>query len=156
MAVCSWLRRLNPHYSQYLRCGEIDRALATKLEFKLQSVPKHVSCLNGLLCVCACLLILLWVLQKSALTATVMICTGSVADNSNMVASVRKAGENRAVIELEKRVQTKYVAEGSLLQCSYIITQNGQQVAQVLLLFTCCLSLCFMQIACTAGKTCPC
>lgn len=70
--------------------------------------------------------------RKSALTATVMICTGSVADNSNMVASVRKAGENRAVIELEKRVQTKYVAEGSLLQCSYIITQNGQQVAQVM------------------------
>ena len=70
-------------------------------------------------------------LQKTAMTATVMICTGSEADSKSMVASVRKAAENKAFIEAEKKGWTKYIAEGDLLQRNYIITQNGQQVAQV-------------------------
>lgn len=70
-------------------------------------------------------------LQKSAMSATVMICSGSVADSKNMVASVRKSGDNKAVIELEKKGQTMYVAEGDLLKRSYAVSQNGRQVAQV-------------------------
>lgn len=60
-----------------------------------------------------------------------MICSGAEADSKNMVASVRKSAENRAVIEVEKKGWTKYVAEGDLLQRNYIVTQNGKQVAQV-------------------------
>lgn len=48
-----------------------------------------------------------------------------------MVASVRKSSETRAVIEVEKKGWTKYVAEGDLLQRNYAVTQNGKQVAQV-------------------------
>ena len=48
-----------------------------------------------------------------------------------MVASVRKSGDKKAVIELEKKGQTMYVAEGQLLQRNYTVSQNGKQVAQV-------------------------
>lgn len=65
------------------------------------------------------------------MSATVMICAGSEADSKSMVASVRKSSENRAVIEVEKKGWTKYVAEGDLLQRNYAVTQNGKQVAQV-------------------------
>lgn len=60
-----------------------------------------------------------------------MICAGSVADSKNMVASVRKSGDDKAVIELEKKGQTTFVAEGQLLQRNYTVSQNGKQVAQV-------------------------
>ena len=128
--------------------------LAVQFESPLQPIPKRGEQMNGLLFILmhACMLMLLWVLQKSALTATVLICAGPVADSSNMVASVRKAGENRAVIELEKRGQTKYVAEGDLLQRSYMVSQNGQQVAQVLLIVSDRCHLSFMQAARTVGK----
>lgn len=70
-------------------------------------------------------------LQKSAISATVMICAGSVADSKNMVASVRKSSDKKAIIEVEKKGQTSYVAEGQLLQRNYTVSQNGKQVAQV-------------------------
>ena len=70
-------------------------------------------------------------LQKRDISATVMICSGSLADSKNLVATVRKSGDNKAVIELEKKGQTMYVAEGNLLQRTYIVSQNGKQVAQV-------------------------
>ena len=60
-----------------------------------------------------------------------MICAGSVADSKNIVASVRKSSDKKAIIELEKKGQTSYVAEGQLLQRNYIVSQNGKQVAQV-------------------------
>ncbi|KAL3136428.1 hypothetical protein ABBQ38_005684 [Trebouxia sp. C0009 RCD-2024] len=70
--------------------------------------------------------------RKTAMSATVMICAGSEADSKSMVASVRKSSETRAVIEVEKKGWTKYVAEGDLLQRNYAVTQNGKQVAQVM------------------------
>ena len=48
-----------------------------------------------------------------------------------MIASVRKSGDSKATLELEKKGQTTYVAEGQLLQRNYTVSQNGKQVAQV-------------------------
>jgi hypothetical protein len=69
--------------------------------------------------------------QKAAISATVMICAGSVADDRNMVACVRKTGEHKAMIEMEKRGQVQYAIEGDLVQRNYKVMKGGTQVAQV-------------------------
>ena len=69
--------------------------------------------------------------QKAAISATVMICAGSVADDRNMVACVRKTGEHKAMIDMEKRGQVQYAIEGNLVQRNYKVMKSGTQVAQV-------------------------
>ncbi|DBB01504.1 TPA: hypothetical protein ACH3X1_000157 [Trebouxia sp. C0004] len=70
--------------------------------------------------------------KKAAISATVMICAGSVADDRNMVACVRKTGEHQAMIDMEKRGQVQYAIEGDLVQRNYKVMKNGTQVAQVM------------------------
>lgn len=60
-----------------------------------------------------------------------MICTGSVADDQNLVAYVRRTGDQKAMIDLEKRGQTQYTAEGNLTDRTYVVKKNSTQVAQV-------------------------
>ena len=67
-------------------------------------------------------------LQKSAFN-TVMICAGPVADDRNLIASVTKHGEKKAIIEVKGA--THYFAEGDLFDRNFKITK-GTQVAQVL------------------------
>jgi len=69
--------------------------------------------------------------QKAAISATVMICAGSVADDRNTVACVRKTGEHKAMIDMEKRGQVQYAIEGDLVQRNYKVMKGGTQVAQV-------------------------
>ncbi len=69
--------------------------------------------------------------QKAAISATVIICAGSVADDRNMVACVRKTGEHKAMIDMEKRGQVQYAIEGDLVQRNYKVMKSGTQVAQV-------------------------
>lgn len=76
-------------------------------------------------------------LQTIAFNPTVMICSGSSIDTSKLVATVRKAGDKKALIELEKKGQTEYTVEGDLIQRNYMIKLNNTQVAQV----TCQLSM---------------
>lgn len=70
--------------------------------------------------------------KKAAINATMMICAGSVADDRNMVACVRKTGENKATIDMEKRGQVQYAIEGDLVQRNYRVMKSGTQVAQVM------------------------
>lgn len=69
--------------------------------------------------------------KKAAISATIMICAGSVADDRNLVAYVRKTGDRKATLELEKRGQVQYSIEGDLVQRNYNVMKNGTQVAQV-------------------------
>lgn len=70
--------------------------------------------------------------KKAAISATIMICAGSVADDHNLVAYVRKTGDHKATIEMEKRGQVQYSVEGELVQRNYKIMRSGTQVAQVM------------------------
>ena len=74
---------------------------------------------------CSCCAVLM---QKSALN-TVMICAGAVADDRNLIASVTKRGEKKAIIEVKGA--THYFAEGDLFDRNFKITK-GTQVAQVM------------------------
>lgn len=65
--------------------------------------------------------------RKSAFN-TVMICAGAVADDRNLIASVTKHGEKKAIIEVKGA--THYFAEGDLFDRNFKITK-GTQVAQV-------------------------
>ena len=60
-----------------------------------------------------------------------MICSGALLDTKQLVATVRKAGDKKAVIDLEKKSQTEYVIEGDLLQRNYTVKLSSAQVAQV-------------------------
>lgn len=57
-----------------------------------------------------------------------------MADDRNLVAYVRKTGDQKATIELEKRGQVHYSIEGDLVQRNYKVMKNGSQIAQVSLL----------------------
>lgn len=69
--------------------------------------------------------------QKAAISATIMICAGPVADDRYLVAYVRKTGDHKAMIELENWGQVQYSIEGDLVQRNYKVMRNGSQVAQV-------------------------
>lgn len=47
------------------------------------------------------------------------------------MATVRKAGDKKAFINLEKKGQTEYVVEGDLVQRNYTVKLSNVQVAQV-------------------------
>ena len=66
----------------------------------------------------------------NALNLTIMICSGASLYTKKLVATVRKAGDKKAVIDLEKHGQTEYVVEGDLLQRNYIVKLSNAQVAQ--------------------------
>ena len=59
-----------------------------------------------------------------------MICAGAVADDRNLVASVVKHGEKKAIIEA--KASTHYFAEGDLFERNFKILKGGVQVAQVI------------------------
>ena len=70
-------------------------------------------------------------LQKRAYNPTIIICSGSSTNTNDLVATVRKAGDKKAIIELEKQGQVEYTVEGDLHQRNYIVKLNATQVAQV-------------------------
>lgn len=47
------------------------------------------------------------------------------------MATVRKAGDKKAIVDLEKQGQTEYVIEGDLAQRNYVVKLTANQVAQV-------------------------
>ena len=47
------------------------------------------------------------------------------------MATVRKAGHRKAIVDLEKQGQTEYVIEGDLAQRNYVVKLTATQVAQV-------------------------
>ena len=67
----------------------------------------------------------------SAINSTIIICSGSSIDTKHLVATVRKAGDKKAVIDLERKGQIEYVIEGDLLQRNYMVKLSNTQVAQV-------------------------
>jgi uncharacterized protein YxjI len=94
--------------------------------------------------------------QKAAISATVMICAGSVADDRSMVACVRKTGEHKAMIDMEKRGQVQYSIEGDLVQRNYKVMKSGAQVAQVpsLQIFAGCYASQLAGLSCFPFVTC--
>ena len=60
-----------------------------------------------------------------------MMCSGASWDTKQLVATVRKAGDKKAFINLEKKGQTEYVLEGDLVQRNYTVKLSNAQVAQV-------------------------
>lgn len=79
-----------------------------------------------------------------------MICSGASLDTKQLVATVRKAGDKKAVIDLEKKGQTEYIIEGDLLQRNYIVKLSNTQVAQVTL--SCLLLSCLLWNKCWACR----
>ncbi|KAL3147272.1 hypothetical protein ABBQ32_002763 [Trebouxia sp. C0010 RCD-2024] len=67
----------------------------------------------------------------AAINPTILICSGSSMDTSKLVATVRKAGNKKAFVELEKKGHIQYTVEGDLLQRNYMVKLNSTQVAQV-------------------------
>ncbi len=85
-----------------------------------------------------------------------MVCAGSVADDRNMVACVRKTGEHKAMIDMEKRGQVQYSIEGDLVQRNYKVMKSGTQVAQVppLQIFADCYASQLAGLSCFPFVTC--